>query len=183
MAVQFRTAHSIAAGDTVHGMNMNESEVTWPSRDRSTTRGYTYVIKYSTGAIKVGYTRSPRERYRKLWNDAAQFGVWITDRWLSPLHGECEDNEIALIRAGCRTGKRLGAETFDCPFEDMVAYARMLPMSDREVPTSRGLSPSEQRIAERRSRARTMRANGSTMREIAAALGISLGAVHSYCAK
>jgi hypothetical protein len=154
----------------------------WPTRNRHSPLGYVYAVAYSTGAVKVGATRNPRSRANDLRIGAAQYGATITDAWLSRPHGEYQLNEGRLHSACAALGPRWATETFACSLHDVVAAAEQLPMTSTPPAEPQTRSRVQARIAERRADARAMRADGSTVREIAAALEVSVGAAHGYLA-
>jgi hypothetical protein len=153
---------------------------TWPTRDRHSPYGYTYVIEFSSGAVKVGHTTNPAARANSLRVDAARFGLTIIRAWLSAPHGNHAVNEKAMIGEGRRIGTQLASEYFDCSFHDLVAFASALPQQQHAgVPGA--VSPGAVRIAKRRQQARELRDSGRSYREISDALGISVASAHNYC--
>lgn len=72
-----------------------------------------YVIGYSSGTIKVGYSRVPGTRIGTHAAEAIRHGVEVTSVWVSESHGEFVANEEAL-KTWCDSAcsGRLGAEYF-----------------------------------------------------------------------
>jgi hypothetical protein len=151
----------------------------WPGRDRRSTDGYVYVVVYSTGAVKVGATRNPRQRMDQLSWAAAQFGVELSRGWLSDSCADYREREAALLAHAARCGPRIGSETYRAAYEDVRAAAQRDLRT--HVPGPRVDSPRVMRRAERREEARALHASGRSYRAIAAELGVSLGTVHAYC--
>lgn len=88
------------------------------------TRGYVYVIEYSTGIIKVGRTTSPRQRIRAQAYVASKLGVEPVSVWLSVHHENYKANEVSLLAA---LGSPMrGSEYFDVKFEVAVKHAEAL---------------------------------------------------------
>jgi DNA-directed RNA polymerase specialized sigma24 family protein len=151
----------------------------WPTRNRHSPLGYVYVIAYSTGAVKVGKTLQPRARARDLRFAAAQFGVTITDAWVSRPHGEYAANEVRLHAACAALGPCWGPETFACSLHDVVAAADGLPMTNTPPAEPTNLRGAQARAAQRRAKVLELHAEGYQQREIAAELGCSVGTVHA----
>jgi hypothetical protein len=168
----------------LHGVNTEQLSrspwLDWPTRNRHWTLGYVYAVTYSTGAVKVGSTADPRGRAVQLRNLAAQFGVTITNAWLSAPHGEYRTNEQRLHQACAALGPRWAVETFACSIHDVITAARDLPMTSAAAPEAMP-SRAAARIADRRRRAQELRAQGETIRFIAEELGVSVAAAHGYC--
>jgi hypothetical protein len=152
----------------------------WPIRRRALDpAGYTYVIEFSIGAVKVGETNHPQRRAAHHERDVARFGGTMTRWWLSDVHLNYRENESALIAAGRRLGRSLGGSEYfaDCPFDDLVALAQRLQAA----------SPMQMQITEaielphnvkvRHIRVEEMRTSGMTQRQIAQALQISVATV------
>ncbi|MEN6544521.1 MAG: hypothetical protein ABFE07_00595 [Armatimonadia bacterium] len=86
--------------------------------------GYIYILELSTGLVKVGKTRSPRDRIKSHLDSAARFGASITNFWISDQHDNFSDNEAALIAA---LGNPVhGAEFFRVTYPDAKAIATSL---------------------------------------------------------
>lgn len=59
--------------------------------------GFLYILKFSTGTVKVGQTTNPHRRLSEHFRDASAYNVAITDWWLSPAHVNYLGNEVELI--------------------------------------------------------------------------------------
>lgn len=88
------------------------------------TRGYLYVIEYSTGVVKVGRTTSPRQRIRSQTYVAAKLGVEPVSVWLSDYHENYKANEEALLTS--LGAPMRGVEYFDESFSVVVQHAEYL---------------------------------------------------------
>jgi hypothetical protein len=87
--------------------------------------GYLYVLRFSTGTIKVGQTVDLGRRLREHRRDAAAFGVAITDLWISAPLADFLRAELELVRLCASTGQRFKQEYFrDIPFAQAVAFAQ-----------------------------------------------------------
>jgi Homeodomain-like domain len=150
---------------------------TWPTRDRSSIKGYVYVIEYSTGAVKVGSTRDPRGRIQNLEWTAAQFGVTVARGWLSDGDEDYREREQDLIAVASGLGQRLAAETFRAPYLKVVTAAQGRVRT--WVPTAPTQSPVFLRREHRRAEVIRMFQEGYSYREIAAEIGCSAGTIHS----
>lgn len=64
---------------------------TWPDE------GHIYILKFSTGVIKVGQTLDLVRRMREHRRDAEAFGAVIVDYWFSPAHHNYLENEVEMI--------------------------------------------------------------------------------------
>lgn len=154
----------------------------WPKRDHRSEEGYVYLLAHSTGIVKVGATKGPRERAQRIRANAAEFGVSITRGWLSPRHADYAATEERVLRHAFSIGQPTGGEYVRCSFGELVTYAANLtpaPTATLGRPIRRRCNlekPPEYEAA------RQMRRDGATYREIAAALGIALGRAHAYCA-
>ncbi len=94
--------------------------------------GYLYVLRFSTGIVKVGQTTNPASRLRTHHSEAKAYGAPIVDVWLSPPHGRYLRNETALIRYCASRAPRLRSEYFHgLDFEDAVARATQLAETGR----------------------------------------------------
>jgi hypothetical protein len=61
------------------------------------TGGYVYVIRFSTGLVKVGSTISPQNRVAQYRNNIGAFGISIESLWISTPHRRYLDSEAKLI--------------------------------------------------------------------------------------
>jgi hypothetical protein len=89
--------------------------------------GYVYVIEFSTGTVKVGQTVNPKQRIQTHLGEAAVFGAYIADFWISPAHMNYLDNETRLINACQRVSHRSRLEYFHAVgYERAVQFANDL---------------------------------------------------------
>lgn len=96
-------------------------------------RGFIYVIRLSTGIVKVGRARDAEARLRQHATEAGRYGVEITDRWVSRAHGLFEKSEAALIAAVGRVAPlHAGREYFRVDFDEAVRIAKSLTLEDAE---------------------------------------------------
>jgi membrane protein implicated in regulation of membrane protease activity len=87
-------------------------------------QGYLYVLRFSTGTIKVGQTVEPARRLREHRRDAAAFGVVVTDIWISAPHCDFLKTETAVVRSCSQVGHRFKNEYFrNITFAAAVAFA------------------------------------------------------------
>lgn len=104
--------------------------------------GYVYVIKFTTGTVKVGRTASPRDRFDSHANDAAKFGAQISDAWLSPRHRSFSSNERLLIEHVAADSSPYRAEYFpDADFARAVAFVQTLKFDAITDDERRALTP------------------------------------------
>ena len=105
-----------------------------------------YVVEFSDGRLKVGFTRNPESRLKQLKGDAASAGVEVAQTWTSPSHVEAAENEKALIEWCSKTSQaRYKREYFKgVGFQEARQFARGLPMSKA---TERQLAEREARSA------------------------------------
>lgn len=59
--------------------------------------GYVYLVSYSTGTVKVGYTQWPIKRLTALRRDADAFAITITEWWISEERADYIDLERRLL--------------------------------------------------------------------------------------
>lgn len=90
--------------------------------------GYLYVIRFNTGAIKVGQTDSPQQRMPTHRRHAWAFGTVMTDLWISPAHAGFIRNETRLISfMESASALRVRREYFHgADFDTAVAFAASL---------------------------------------------------------
>lgn len=98
--------------------------------------GFVYVIRFNTGAIKVGQTVEPQVRLNKHRRDAEVYKVHIVDYWISPQHANYLTNETLLIERCHQVGIGVKKEYFHgMDFADAVQIAGRLPyLCAAEVP-------------------------------------------------
>jgi hypothetical protein len=91
--------------------------------------GFVYVIRYSTGLLKVGQTKDLDNRFKQHRDNAIRQCQDIIESWGSPRHTSFAANEDSLI-SFClkRYGLPIhGKETFEgADFADVVTYAESL---------------------------------------------------------
>lgn len=144
----------------------------WPTRDTNRVRGYVYVLRFTSGAVKIGHTQNPRQRAHAHRVDAARYGLAITDAWLSPDHTNYRDTERALVAELPKLGRLLAVEYVAAPFADVVAAAERLDY--QLVPTlEQRLTLLEQRRTQRDDEIRRAYAEEHSIRRVAHALGVS----------
>jgi hypothetical protein len=94
---------------------------------RVSTRGFLYVIEFSTGLVKVGRSAQPHARIRSHETSAACHGVRIERQWISEEHSNMEGSESKLIWS-CERGSDgravTGREYFRLPFAEVVSAAK-----------------------------------------------------------
>lgn len=113
-------------------------EVLAPTDEPPAGCGFLYVIKFSTGTIKVGQTRDLCRRLGEHWRDSSAYDVAIVNYWYSEPHANYLDNEVVLIN-GCRDlGNRARREYFHgADFDAVVQIAAQLPRVP-DAPTPAG---------------------------------------------
>ncbi len=92
--------------------------------------GHIYLIEFSDGTFKVGFSATPGKRLGKHKETAWCFGISISRAWISEPHLEAKANERALI-AWCtkRAAAIRGVEYFTgLRFSALRAYAATLTM-------------------------------------------------------
>jgi hypothetical protein len=150
----------------------------WPKRDPTLDpEGYLYVLEFSMGVIKVGKTNRPRMRAIQHDRAVARFDGSLSRWWLSGIHVGYHANELALMAATDRLGRRLASDEYfaDCSFDDVVAIAKSLP-APRATATQRSQAPRLRRAA-RQAQVVELRASGLTLPQIADELGCGLATV------
>jgi hypothetical protein len=145
---------------------------------RRPAHGYIYVIRFSTGAVKAGQTGNPAARLRQYSHGAAQYDVHIVEAWLSRPHTNHLANEAAVLAEGRRSGQPLGSESFLCDYGDLVTFAEGLPFENEPV-IGGDPKPAAVRALARQVKARRLRAEGKSIRQIAREMGVSLGTAHA----
>lgn len=88
--------------------------------------GHVYVLQFSDGTVKPGFSTSPESRLRSHRNAAACFGFCIERLWVSPDHHDAAENELALLAEARRTASAVRkAEYFTgLDFDALVEFAR-----------------------------------------------------------
>lgn len=104
-------------------MNAEEwSKVAWAKPPKMSSL---YVIEFDQGTIKVGYSASPAKRVAAHITQAAQFGIGVSNQWISDLHpfGYKLERTLVWWCASCATPV-YGAEWFKgLDFEEVKATA------------------------------------------------------------
>jgi hypothetical protein len=103
---------------------------------KSPAGSYVYVLTFSTGIIKVGYTGNPRLRLTAYRTSLSPFGISIVDYWFSDPHSEAATGEAELLDFCRRQGRPVnGGEYFThIDFRAVVSFARTLPCTPADVP-------------------------------------------------
>lgn len=96
---------------------------------RRRLEGYVYVIKFSSGTVKVGQTSDPGRRFSEHAKAAQVHGRLVTQSWVSTPHVEVKANEDALISyCAERWEESGGRESFaNADYLAVVEYAQGLP--------------------------------------------------------
>lgn len=91
---------------------------------------YIYLVEFSDGTVKAGFSTKPSKRLVSHRDNAACFGIAVINTWVSQPHLGAQENERRLL--GWCTGaatKVRGAEYFlGVSFVDAVRYADRLRM-------------------------------------------------------
>ncbi|WP_165938673.1 GIY-YIG nuclease family protein [Parafrankia sp. BMG5.11] len=74
--------------------------------------GYIYVIKFDTGAVKVGRTSRPSRRVSEHDRACRPFGVEIEEVWISQPHEGYANSERMLIAACSKIAEQIRKEYF-----------------------------------------------------------------------
>jgi hypothetical protein len=69
---------------------------------KSEEGAFVYVIQFSSGVVKVGYTRNPAQRLKQHADAAKRHGGGIAKYWVSQPHAQANENERCLIGPGLR---------------------------------------------------------------------------------
>lgn len=126
---------------------MNEIEF-FDISGKSDEGTFVYVLQFSSGVVKVGYTANPAQRLKQHADTAQQHGGDITKHWVSQPHAQANENERRLIafcadRAPRVTGNEKAGEYFTgLDFEEVLAYAKSLPY----VPGEPQQAPSDEQL-------------------------------------
>ena len=101
--------------------------------------GYVYVMAFDNGIVKVGRTQNIARRLITHAQSAHNFGIAVTGKWVSPLHGGWINNEDELIRIAHELGgKPTTPEHFrGVSFEALRERARQLPFTSGVTPSRR----------------------------------------------
>ncbi len=105
-------------------------------------KGFVYGLSFSTGVLKVGCTRKPRQRINSLLANADAFGAALVEGYLSEPHSHYRASEISLL-VQCRgASTSTHGEYFrGIAFDDFLLMATALglevpPVVPREVSAS-----------------------------------------------
>lgn len=143
----------------------------WPGRDPHRLGGYLYLLGLSSGSVKIGSTRNPRERADYHRRIAAVYGITLGDGWLSPRHANYRDTEQQLIARLPIIGKCHTAETVMATLSAVVAVAEQLDFESDG--TERETTPIALLRAQRYEEIRRLYDRKQSIREVARALGVS----------
>jgi hypothetical protein len=126
--------------------------------------GYIYVLQFSSGRVKVGYTADIKARLTAHNSSAKVHGIRIEEKWVSPFHKEARFNEKRLI-GFCRSV--VGAE-YTGEYFTGVSFATAVEFASSELTitrTTRAASDRERsKAAERAERTRVLDAYESATR-------------------
>ena len=89
------------------------------------SEGYVYILEFSSGRVKVGFTTNLKARLSNHATTAKAYGASISRTWMSPHHEEARTNE-KLMLAMCRAtdGVEAEGEYFaGLSWDAVVAYA------------------------------------------------------------
>jgi hypothetical protein len=104
-------------------------------------RGQLYVIKFSTGMVKIGKTAKGEARLDRHASDAAAFGATIVERWISPVHSGYGATEDALVLRCAAEAEQVKREYFrGLAFDRAVALAEAV-IAERGVPGEGSTAP------------------------------------------
>lgn len=106
---------------------MNEQQ----ADSRRGAEGHIYIVEFSEGTVKVGFSTTPGKRMRQHAGHAAAFGISIARSWTSHPHLEAKVNERALI-AWCSGRARVTrkSEYFaGLDYAELATFAGSLPMN------------------------------------------------------
>lgn len=113
---------------------------------KSPLGSYIYVLAFSTGVIKVGFSSNPRLRVNSYRTSLGPFGISISDLWVSEPHSQAAVGETTLIDF-CRlraTPVNDGEYFTGIDLDTVVGFARTLPCTPLPVapPSVRPVRPS-----------------------------------------
>lgn len=92
--------------------------------------GYLYVVRFTTGVVKVGSTRNPYRRVSRYRSNLNPFGIDVVQCWLSRPHKDYARLEASLIKtaAGIGTRTRQAEYFYDVDFAKLVSRVeKVLP--------------------------------------------------------
>lgn len=104
---------------------------------------YVYVLEFSNGTVKVGYTKNPRQRLTGLVKESARYGQTMTRHWVSVPHWNAWENEKVLIEfCASRFSEVIdsgsGEYFAEGDFDDVINFSntlnfRVLSSSERKI--------------------------------------------------
>lgn len=91
---------------------------------------HTYLVEFSNGTIKAGYTANPTGRMSHHRRNAACFDITITREWISEPHLEARNNELELLAWGRRHAERIVLREYfvGVDYSAFEIFAKSLPM-------------------------------------------------------
>lgn len=99
---------------------------------------FVYVVGFSNGRVKVGYTETPMRRLTEHRADARRFGIDVVDVWVSPEHWGARLNERLLIRGCSEIASEGMGEYFSMSFSTAVEIASALDFDGDEPQRTQG---------------------------------------------
>jgi hypothetical protein len=109
--------------------------------------GFTYIVGYRSGVVKVGSTANPDKRFPTLKREARAHGNPIVDARLSWWHADYVETESQLIQFCRARAEPRGREYFLIPFADDAEFALSFKCFDIEAIRAEGRRMTE-RLAE-----------------------------------
>lgn len=99
--------------------------------DQRGSEAYVYVVEFSDGTTKPGFSAQPEKRLARHRDAAACFGITIKNAWVSGPHLEAKSNEKSLIVwCGRKASTVRKAEYFTgLRFQNVRSFAERLPMT------------------------------------------------------
>jgi hypothetical protein len=105
--------------------------------------GYIYVLRFTSGTLKVGHTTRPRVRVTQHKSAARVHGASIDRLWISPPHANYRDNEDRLVALCGREWVPINDEYFaGGDFDVAVGFAGRMPMEPTAEPMKEFDGPS-----------------------------------------
>lgn len=92
---------------------------------------HVYIVEFSDGTVKVGYSARPTPRIRQHQDNAACFGIAIARHWVSAPHFGARKNELKLIAWGLVHAEAVRKKEYfaGIDYAAIQAYAETLPMA------------------------------------------------------
>lgn len=99
-----------------------------PFKAAAAKSGHLYVLKFTSGVVKIGYTTDPKIRIRTHGTEARRRSDTLGRSWVSLPHPAAAAHEQHLLSfARSRFEPAFGAEFFQsADFDALVAHARLL---------------------------------------------------------